>query len=91
MVMLVVAHDVADDRGRARPHTLLLGYGQPIQESVFKCVLTARQEAAMKRGVARIVRAGLDKVRYYHLCERCAGAWEDLNGPCTDLSAAVLI
>lgn len=42
-MLLVVAYDVANDRRRVRLHTLLLGYGDPVQESVFECMVTERK------------------------------------------------
>ncbi|MBA2277603.1 MAG: CRISPR-associated endonuclease Cas2 [Chloroflexia bacterium] len=79
-MLLVVAYDVANDRRRVRLHTLLLGYGDPVQESVFECELTPRQAAALKREVARRVRPGADRVRYYALCADCAEHIEDETG-----------
>jgi CRISPR-associated protein Cas2 len=69
--LLVVAYDVADDRRRVRLHTLLLGYGEPVQESVFECLLEDCRISALKRRVRRIL-APVDTVRYYSLCPVCA-------------------
>jgi CRISPR-associated protein Cas2 len=78
--LVVVAYDVADDRRRVRLHTLLLGYGTPVQESVFECELTRAQDRAMRRRVGRVISGRTDKVRYYVLCEDCAGKVEDADG-----------
>ena len=80
-MLVVVAYDIADDRRRVRLHTLLLGYGEAVQESVFECVLSARQRRALQRRVGRIVRPDVDRVRYYTLCAACAGKIEDGAGP----------
>jgi CRISPR-associated protein Cas2 len=79
-MLVVVAYDVADDRRRVRLHTLLLGYGNPVQESVFECEVTPKQKASMQRRVERLIRPGTDRVRYYVLCETCAGKVEDAQG-----------
>ncbi len=79
-MLLVVAYDVANDRRRVRLHTLLLGYGDAVQESVFECELTVRQVATLKREVARRIRPGADRVRYYPLCADCAELIEDETG-----------
>jgi CRISPR-associated protein Cas2 len=80
-MLLVVAYDVADDRRRVRLHTFLLGYGDPVQESVFECPVTDAEAAKLKRGVRRIVRSGTDLVRFYALCAECAARIEDGAGP----------
>ena len=79
MSLLVVAYDVADDRRRVRLHTVLLGFGQPVQESVFECVVDDRQTRDLKRRIRRTIRPG-DKVRYYRLCGECAAAIEAGDG-----------
>jgi CRISPR-associated protein Cas2 len=81
---MVVAYDVADDRRRVRLHTFLLGYCDAVQESVFECELNERQTAVVKGGVRRLVRRAADKVRFYRLCEGCAGSVETLDGPVSD-------
>ncbi len=80
-MLLVVAYDVADDRRRVRLHTLLLGYGTPVQESLFECELTARLARELKRRVGRAIRPAVDRVNYYPLCAACAGKREDATGP----------
>jgi CRISPR-associated protein Cas2 len=76
--VIVVAYDISDDRRRARLHDLLLASGEPVQASVFECDLSDAQERAMKRKVARIAPARRDRVRFFRLCQACAGAAEDL-------------
>ena len=80
-MVLVVAYDVGDDRRRARLHTALLGFGVPVQESVFECEVNERQERSLARAVARIARRGQDRVHFYRLCADCAGAARTLDGP----------
>ncbi len=70
---LVVAYDVSDDRRRARLYELLLGYGTPVQRSVFECELTAEQAQKLRRAAARYTRGRGDSIRYYLLCASCVG------------------
>lgn len=35
----LIAYDIHDSKRRSRLHTLLSGYGQPVQKSVFLCHL----------------------------------------------------
>jgi CRISPR-associated protein Cas2 len=76
-MLLVVAYDITDDRRRVRLHTLLLGYGEPVQESVFECEVSVRQKRALQRRVARLIDRQGDRVRYYTLCADCAALVAD--------------
>ena len=80
-MLLVVAYDIADDRRRAKLHTLLLGYGVPVQESLFECELDEHDLRRLKQRVGRLVRPRRDRVSYYALCAGCAARVEDLAGP----------
>lgn len=68
---VVVAYDISDDRRRARLYELLLGYGTPVQRSVFECDLTSEQLRSLRRAAARYARARGDSIRYYLLCTAC--------------------
>jgi CRISPR-associated protein Cas2 len=68
---VVVAYDIPDDRRRVRLHKVLLGYGTPVQYSVFECLVDRDELARMKRAVRRAIRPRLDHVRYYFLCGAC--------------------
>jgi len=76
MALVVVAYDIAHDRRWAKMHTLLLGFGQPVQESVFECELDEATLARMRRQIKALVRRG-DLVRLYPLCVDCAAAVVD--------------
>jgi len=79
-MLLVVAYDVADDRRRVRLHALLLGYGLPLQESLFACTLTDRQAAQLRQRIRRVARGAQDQVHMFQLCAECAEKVEDLAG-----------
>lgn len=68
---VVVAYDIGSDRRRARLYELLLGYGSPVQRSVFECALTADQLRRLQRAAARLARGRGDSIRYYLLCGAC--------------------
>jgi CRISPR-associated protein Cas2 len=70
-IFIVVAYDISDDRRRTRLHKRLLDYGQPVQFSVFECLLDAGQLKKMKAMLRRTVRPRLDHVRCYRLCAAC--------------------
>jgi len=79
MALIVVAYDIPDDRRRVRLHTLLLGYGEPVQESLFECELDERQVRLLRAKLRRILAPG-DKVRIYPLCAACAARIDDARG-----------
>ncbi len=77
--LYVVCYDVADDRRRAKVHSMLSGFGAWTQYSVFECYLT-RQEIVLLRGrLTDVLHPREDTVRLYALCEGCRGRVEVLG------------
>lgn len=68
---VVVAYDISNDRRRTRLYKALLPFGTPVQFSVFECLVTADELAALKRKVRAVIKPRLDHVRYYDLCAAC--------------------
>ncbi len=79
MGLTVVAYDIPHDRRRARLHTLLLGYGEPVQESLFECELDEPATRKLRAALKRLVRP-VDKVRLYPICAECAARIDDGRG-----------
>ena len=79
MTLTVVAYDIPNDRRRVRVHTLLLGYGDPVQESVFECELDEPQVRKLRAELRRLLKP-VDKVRLYSLCATCAEGIDDARG-----------
>ncbi len=71
MMYIIVCYDISDNSDRARLHELLLGYGTPVQRSVFECDLSVAQLRGLRRRAKRYVRAKGDSVRYYQMCGQC--------------------
>ena len=71
--MFVIAYDISDDPRRTRLFKALKRYGTPVQESVFECHLTPNQFVQMRQEIERLIDPAVDQVRYYNLCEACAG------------------
>ena len=67
---IVVCYDITDNGQRARLYELLLGYGTPVQKSVFECNLDKKQFNKMRKEAPRYAKKG-DSIRYYQLCMRC--------------------
>jgi len=70
--LVLVVYDISVDARRTKLHTALLGYGTPVQYSVFECWVTVAQLKQMQARVARVIRPRKDHVRYYFLCGACA-------------------
>ena len=68
---IVVCYDISSNRRRARLHELLLGYGNPVQRSVFECHLTPKQFRHMRDRARCFVNKRGESLRYYLLCDRC--------------------
>lgn len=79
MAFVIVAYDISHDRRRARMHTLLLGFGEPVQESLFECELDPPALRRLRQRLKRLVRPG-DRVRVYQLGADCVGLTEDGHG-----------
>ena len=77
---LLIVYDISNDRRRTRLHDLLLDYGTPVQYSVFECLLSQAQIAAMRKAIRKVIRPRVDQVRMYHLCEACAAKTEVSSG-----------
>ncbi|MDW8060810.1 MAG: CRISPR-associated endonuclease Cas2 [Thermomicrobium sp.] len=71
-MLVVLCYDVSDDERRTRLYKRLLGYGTPVQRSVFECDLRPAELDRLRRVVRRIADPEKDDVRIYVLCEQCA-------------------
>ena len=77
----VVCYDISDNRRRTRLHELLLGYGTPVQRSVFECELTSTQFKRLRTGAKRFARSPGDTIRYYQMCGQCCERTESDGTP----------
>lgn len=68
---VVVCYDISDNRRRARLYEELLGFGTPVQKSVFECNVTPKQLGIMQRLTRRYARKATDTIRFYLLCSQC--------------------
>ena len=77
----VVCYDITDNRRRTRLHELLLGYGTPVQRSVFECELASPQFGTLRTGAKRCASQRGDTIRYYQMCGRCCERTESYGTP----------
>ena len=60
--VFVVAYDVADDRRRTRVHKKLKGYGEALQYSLFKCMLSPTTRVRLRTELWELLNLGEDRV-----------------------------
>ncbi|MFZ5592042.1 MAG: CRISPR-associated endonuclease Cas2 [Bacillota bacterium] len=73
-MFVVVAYDVQDDKRRNKVHKVLKNYGQWMQFSVFECQkLSKEQFLRLRHQLEKHIKPAEDSIRYYILCEGCAG------------------
>lgn len=58
----IVAYDVSDPKRLRRAHVKLLGFGDPLQYSVFQCDLNPAERALMIGAVRGIINQREDRV-----------------------------
>jgi CRISPR-associated protein Cas2 len=78
-MLIAVAYDVPDDRRRTRLAKVLEDFGHRVQDSVFECLLTADQTAALHRRIRGEIDEQADSVRIYRICAECAERVEVLG------------
>ncbi len=69
-MFVVVSYDIPDDARRTRLFTLLKGYGQHTQYSVFECDLSPERFTEMVTRIRFLVDSNADHVRFYRLCAK---------------------
>lgn len=68
---VIVCYDITNNSRRARLHELLLGYGTPVQKSVFECSLTPAQFGKLRLRARPFARKTGESIRYYQMCGKC--------------------
>lgn len=58
----LVCYDVSDPKRLRRIHGKMLGYGDPIQLSVFECELSSKEMAIMRSDLSDLLNMAEDKV-----------------------------
>ncbi|HRS82074.1 MAG TPA: CRISPR-associated endonuclease Cas2 [Smithellaceae bacterium] len=82
---MIVAYDITDEKRLTRVAKVMLDYGIRVQKSIFEISATNTIFQEMKRRVEKIIVAEQDGVKYFPLCERCAGTVEIIGqGQFTD-------
>lgn len=82
---LIVAYDIADDKRLTRVAKVMLDYGVRVQKSIFEVEATPPVFRELIDRVEKIIVSEEDGVKYFPLCDKCAGTVEIIgNGQLTD-------
>lgn len=82
---MIVAYDIADERRLARVAKIVKDYGVRVQKSIFEVSVDQKMFAEMKARVEDVIVPEKDGVKYFPLCEKCAGTVEIIGqGTFTD-------
>lgn len=68
---VVIAYDITDNRRRSKVADKILQYGGRINLSVFECMLTDSQLAALQADLSKLTDIKTDKIALYTLCMDC--------------------
>ncbi|MBN1626525.1 MAG: CRISPR-associated endonuclease Cas2 [Deltaproteobacteria bacterium] len=73
---MIVAYDIAHPRRLNRVAKIMKDYGVRVQKSIFEAEVDSKRFAEMKRRVRDVILEEEDGVKYFPLCEKCAGTVE---------------
>jgi CRISPR-associated protein Cas2 len=76
----VVCYDITEPKRWRRAFKLLHGYGRPLQYSIFRCRLTARQMEKLRWELEKILTSE-DRLLFLTLCESCERRTATHNRP----------
>lgn len=73
MDCFLVTYDIPHDGRRLKVATVLEGYGQRVQFSVFEVWVTDAMRRELERALEALIDETEDSVRLYRLCAACQG------------------
>jgi CRISPR-associated protein Cas2 len=65
--LYIVTYDITDDRRWRKVFTLMQGYGERVQYSVFRCELSARERIELIAKLTSAVKQDADQVLFFPL------------------------
>ena len=72
----LVSYDIRDEKRLQKVHKSMLGFGEPVHYSVFRCDLTAKGRAEMVEALRELIEDVRDRVMIVNLGPSLAD-WED--------------
>ena len=63
----IVAYDISDPKRLRRVHRTMRGYGDPLQYSVFRCILSPSERVLLLEALTPIIHHREDQVMFINL------------------------
>jgi CRISPR-associated protein Cas2 len=73
---MIVAYDIADVKRLNKVAKVIKDYGVRVQKSIFEVDVSNKVFDEMKFRIEEIIEPSEDGVKYFPLCEKCAGTVE---------------
>lgn len=73
---MIVAYDIAEPRRLNKVAKVVKDYGLRVQKSIFEVAVNNNLFLEMKSRIEDIIETTADGVKYFPLCEKCAGTVE---------------
>ncbi len=73
---MIVAYDIADPKRLNTVAKIIQDYGTRVQKSIFEVAVDEKIFAEMKARLEIVIVPGEDGVKYFPVCEKCAGTVE---------------
>ncbi|MDL2122497.1 MAG: CRISPR-associated endonuclease Cas2 [Deltaproteobacteria bacterium] len=73
---MIVTYDIADPRRLNRAAKVIKDYGIRVQKSKFEVTVDNKTFVEMKARIEDTIEPAEDGVKYFPVCERCAGTLE---------------
>ena len=73
---MIVAYDIADPKRLSKVAKVIMDYGIRVQKSIFQVDSSNNLFLEMKSRIEDIIEPFADGVKYFPLCEKCAGKVE---------------
>jgi len=70
---MIVAYDIADPQRLLKVAKIMEDYGVRVQKSIFEVTLKGPIFQEMKERIERVIVPDEDGVKYFPVCEKCAG------------------
>lgn len=82
---MIVAYDITSPRRITKVAKILKDYGMRVQKSIFEVAVNTVLFKEMKRRIEGVIVPETDGVKYFPVCEKCAGTVEIIGqGQYTD-------
>ncbi len=73
---MIVTYDIADPRRLNRVAKVIKDYGIRVQKSKFEVTVDNKTFVEMKARIEDTIEPAEDRVKYFPVCEKCAGTLE---------------